>query len=235
MVDKKHIVVIGAGAIGSALLPMLATLSLDQCSIVDGDTVERANLIRQPLYGPPDVGRIKVEVAAERLRHSAPVMSIFPVPQFISATNADQLLRGATIVVDCTDDLHARMLIDQHCGARIVPLVSGSVFAEQLQVLTLHVPLPEMEKGFGLRDYYPGKIGADQDGCNMQNVPVMVPHMAAALMAWRIADLLNGGIGGADKMDICDLKHGRWMRISPPRPPGDKEFLAPEQVRAHHG
>ena len=169
------------------------------------------------------------------MRDSAREMNIVPVPHFIGAANAVELLRDATIVADCTDDLHARMLIDRYCGENLIPLVSGSVFAEQFQVLTLHVPREPGKSGYGLRDYYPGKIGMDQDGCDMRNVPVMVPNMAAALMAYRISDLINGGNGGADRMDVCDLKHGRWMRIAPPRPPGDTEFIAIEQQRGSRG
>ena len=106
-VGRTHVIVIGAGAIGCALLPLLATLPVDQCSIVDGDTIERSNLKRQPLYGPSDIDRMKVEVAADRMRHSAPEMKIVPVPQFIGATNTEEMLCTATLVADCTDDLHA--------------------------------------------------------------------------------------------------------------------------------
>ena len=169
------------------------------------------------------------------MRHTATEMKIVPIPQFIGAANADELLRGASVVADCTDDLHARVLIDRYCEEHELPLVSGSVFTEQFQVLTLHVPLVPRGKGFGLRDYYPGKIGMDQDGCDMQNVPVMVPNMAAALLAWRISDLINGGNGGADHMDICDLKHGRWMRIAPPQQPDDPELIAADQQRIIRG
>lgn len=231
----KHVIVIGAGAIGCALLPLLATLPVDQCSIIDGDTIERSNLKRQPLYGPSDIHRLKVEIAAERMRHSAPEMKIVPVPHFVGATNANELLRNATVIADCTDDLHARMLIDRYCKEHRIPLVSGSVFTEQFQVLTLHVPTNGRAMGFALSDYYPGKIGQEQDGCDMQNVPVMVPSMAAALMAWRISDLINGGNGSADHMDICDLKHGRWMRITPPQEPGDIELIAGIQQRVSNG
>lgn len=221
-----RIAVVGAGAIGCALLPLLTGQRIGGFTLIDGDTVEAANLMRQPLYGPGDVGRAKVEAARDRIQHHAPDLHIRCEPRFLDAGNASELLRGHAVIVDCTDDLHARLTIDAVCGELALPLVSGAVHGDQLQVLTLHVSDESGAPAPTLRSYYPGRTGPAQDGCDMRAVPIHVPALAAALMAARITALLAGDRRHAATMDILDPQEGRWYRITPPAALGDPEPLA---------
>ena len=84
-----HVIVVGVGSIGCSLLPLLVGIGPLRLTLVDGDTVEAANLVRQTLYGPSDVGRSKVEVAAERLAAIASGTSIRTIPHFVDGGNAD--------------------------------------------------------------------------------------------------------------------------------------------------
>ncbi len=150
--STARIAVIGAGGTGCALLPMLIAMDPALVRIVDGDVLETCNLERQPLYGPEDVGNPKALAAAKRLTHLCRNTRTEAIAEFLHQGNAHELLAECTIVVDCTDDLHARMLLDKLCGTLRLPLVSGSVHGRQVQVLTLHTATPEREAGYALRD-----------------------------------------------------------------------------------
>ncbi len=220
-----RITVIGAGGTGCALLPLLATLPGVSIALIDGDTIEATNLPRQPLYGQADVGRLKVEVARERVAHiTSQRITIHPV--FIDLGNASSLLMGSTLVCDCTDDLPARLLIDRVCGELGIPLISGAVHGHQVQVVTLHVPSNDDEEPSTLRDYFPGRTAEEQEGCAMQQVPVHVTTLAGAVMAKHVSLLLKRNTSLAGMLELIDVQDGRWMRIRAPRAPFDQELIA---------
>jgi molybdopterin/thiamine biosynthesis adenylyltransferase len=221
-----RIAVVGVGAIGCALVPLLAHLPIGGLTLIDGDAVEEGNLGRQPLYGPADRGRAKVDVARERVAHLAPHWEIRCEHRFLDPGNVHALLSGHAIIADCTDDLHARRTIDAVCGELHLPLISGSVHGAQLQVITLHVAEHPGDPAPSLRSYYPGRTGPAQDGCDMRNVPIVVPTLTAALMAARITAVLAGDRRGAASMDLLDPVEGKWYRIAPPGAVGEPEFIA---------
>lgn len=222
-----RLALIGVGGTGCALLPLLASLPLVSITLIDGDTVEVANLPRQPLYGPSDVGRSKVEVASERLRHLAPSLPSTTVPAFLDAGNAQMLLADHDLVADCTDDLHARLMIDRICGAHGIPLVSGAVHGAQVQVVTLHVG-----SSTSLRSFFPGRSSAEQDGCDMRRVPASVTAFAGALMAEHISALIHGDRSRAGILELIDTRDVRWLRISPPAPERGSELIAERTLSA---
>jgi len=209
---SDHLAIIGLGATGCALLPLAATLPFRRITLIDGDTIEEGNLVRQPLYGRADTGRYKVKVAAERTKHlhAGRILSI--EKRFLDRTNIGELLNDATIVADCTDDAHARSMIDMHCGEHRIPLVSGAVHGAQLQVVALHAD----RNGSSLRSFFPGRTGPAQDGCDMRDVPVEAVAMAAALMVRRMRKLIGSEADTGTSMDLIDLASGEWHKILPP-------------------
>lgn len=214
----QRITVIGAGGTGCALLPMLMAIRPGALRIVDGDTVEEHNLHRQTLYGPKDVGCFKAAAAIARIIHQSRGTKLDAIPRFIDPQNVHELINGSTVVADCTDDLHARMMLDRVCGELRIPLVSGAVHGHQVQMSTLHQASSTAGHGLSLRDWFPGGIGPAQDGCDMRDVPAAVTTLAASCMALRIQTVLGGDASYAELLDLIDVQHGTWMRI---RPPGD--------------
>ena len=223
---SARIAIIGAGGTGCALLPLLALLPDVSLLLIDGDTVEATNPARQPLYGPADIGRLKVQVAGERLQASRPALELVREPRFLDASNAAALLHGCDLVVDCTDDLHARLLIDRVCAAQRIPLVTGAVHGRQVQVATLHVPGGNDAAPAGLHHLFPHRPGADQDGCDMRQVPAHVTTLAAAVMARHVEALLQGDHSLAGMLELIDTGSGRWLRIAAPAAPQDEELIA---------
>lgn len=219
-----RIAVVGAGATGTALLPLLAVMHQVHITIIDGDTVDVANLGRQLLYTASDVGRLKVLVARDRLLERGALAKLEVEACFIDAGNASDLLNGMDLVCDCTDDLPARLLIDRTCGAQSVALVSGAVHGRQVQVASLHVA--GHQTATGLRELFPGRTAEEQEGCLMQQVPPHVTTLAAAVMVEHINALMQGDRSRAGALELIDVADGRWLRIRAPRPLRDDELIA---------
>ncbi|WKZ65291.1 MAG: ThiF family adenylyltransferase [Flavobacteriales bacterium] len=199
--------VVGAGALGCAVLQELTSLPGIALTIIDGDRVEAGNPGRQPLYDVADIGRPKVEAAISRLMAKG-ASGLRPVDAFLHDGNARQLLRGHRFVLDCTDDLHAKRVIDEACRDLRVPLISGGVHAAQGQVVWLHGPGPG--EGLMRSDLFAGRITEEQDGCDMRGVPAEVISAVAVRMSGMAEAFLRGIDPRNAELAVFDQRTGHW-------------------------
>lgn len=134
---RGRVAVAGLGALGCAAATALARAGVGHITLIDPDTVALPNLHRQSLYGDADIGRLKVEVAAERLRAAAPDGELRAVAERLDGSNAVGLLHGHDLVADCTDNLAARYLVSDAAVILGIEDVMASAlrFEGQLTVL----------------------------------------------------------------------------------------------------
>ncbi len=128
-------IVVGAGALGSPVATYLAAAGVGQIGLVDFDTVELSNLHRQPLFFTPDMDRPKAQVAAAKLGLLNPEVAIEPYPVELSEANAEAIVMGADVVVDCTDSFESRYTVNDACCAQAVPLVEAGVLGAMAGVI----------------------------------------------------------------------------------------------------
>lgn len=130
--------VIGAGGLGCPVALGLAEGGVERIRLVDPDTVELSNLQRQVLFQSADVGRVKVEAAAEHLRQRCPSVTIEPVVQRVNtASQLEALLADCDVAVDATDDPGAGFLLNDVALALGVPAVLGGVIRFEGVVLAI--------------------------------------------------------------------------------------------------
>lgn len=96
-------------------------------TLVDADVVELSNLHRQPLHHDADLGRAKVESAAEKLRAQFPALGLELHQARVTATNAEALFRAHDVVLDCTDGVHTKFLLSDASVLTGVPLIYAGV------------------------------------------------------------------------------------------------------------
>ena len=116
-------IVVGAGALGSPAAAYLAAAGVGRIGIVDSDPVELSNLQRQPLHFTPDIGLNKAESAAAKLGVLNPEVTVEPYPVRLEEANAEAILAGADVVLDCSDTFETRYLVNDACcrvGAQLV-------------------------------------------------------------------------------------------------------------------
>jgi molybdopterin/thiamine biosynthesis adenylyltransferase/rhodanese-related sulfurtransferase len=122
-----RVLVVGAGGLGSAVLPYLAAAGIGRLAIIDPDRVEESNLHRQPLYRMSDLGEHKVHAAARALRALNPGVDIDGCALRLDAANAPRRVAGADVVVDCADSFAVTYVLSDACQLAARPLVSASV------------------------------------------------------------------------------------------------------------
>ncbi len=209
--------VVGAGGLGSGALPYLAALGVGRLGLSDGETVEPSNLNRQVLYGPADVGRVKVEAAAERLAAVNPDVRLETFAARVTAETARARVAGWDVVLDCTDNFPARFAVADACWAEGVPLVSAA--AVRFEGLLLAV-LPEAGSPCYRCLVPEAPPRADEPRALEVGVFGPVPGVLGTLQALEAGKVLLG-LGGtlADRLLVVDGLAGTMRTVRRTRDP----------------
>ncbi|MCH8613646.1 molybdopterin-synthase adenylyltransferase MoeB [Arsenicicoccus dermatophilus] len=128
-----RVLLVGAGGLGSPALLYLAAAGVGTIGVVDPDVVDETNLQRQVIHGQADVGRLKVDSAADAVAAVNPLVQVVRHPVRLDATQALDLVGGYDLVLDGADNFATRYLVDDTCALLGIPHVWGSVLRFQGQ------------------------------------------------------------------------------------------------------
>jgi molybdopterin/thiamine biosynthesis adenylyltransferase len=130
----SHVLVIGAGGLGSPVALYLASAGVGTLTIVDDDRVDLTNLQRQIIHSVERIGRPKAESAAQTLHAINPAVRVHALQERAGAERLIALVGGADVVVDCSDNFATRHAVNAACVAQARPLVSGAAIGFDGQV-----------------------------------------------------------------------------------------------------
>lgn len=209
-----RVLVLGAGGLGSPVLLYLAAAGVGTLGILDDDLVETSNLQRQVVHGTGDVGRRKVDSAADAVRAIDPALDVVTHGVRLDADNARALLGGYDLVVDGTDNFATRYLVNDVCAALGLPWVWGSLQRGHAQVSTFW-SRPPTGPGVDLRDVFGA---APPDGsvpsCAVDGVLGAVCAAAGAAMALEVVKLVCGaGRPLLGRVAVHDAFAGTWLDV----------------------
>ena len=125
---NSSVLLLGAGGLGSPAAMYLAAAGVGRIGIVDFDTVDASNLQRQLLHGHGDIGRSKVESAAETLRDLNPDVEVDAIREHLNSETAMEIFKPYDVIVDGTDNFPTRYLANDAAHFLAKPLVHGSIF-----------------------------------------------------------------------------------------------------------
>ncbi len=134
----SNVVIVGMGGLGCPVAQSLIACGIRTLRIIDGDVVELSNLHRQPLYGFEDIGRMKVHAAKDSLQNLSKEALIEPVHSFLDEDNGFELIEDATVVIDATDNISTRKLVDKLCKRSNIPMIYGALYRYEGQVAILN-------------------------------------------------------------------------------------------------
>ncbi|WP_045499282.1 molybdopterin-synthase adenylyltransferase MoeB [Vibrio hyugaensis] len=140
---QASVLMLGAGGLGCASSQYLTTAGLGKITLIDDDVVELSNLQRQVLHHDADIGRKKVESAAEALRELNPHITVETIAKRLDDAELKTLIEEHTIVVDASDNVDTRNQLNRLCFATKTPLVSGAAIRMegQISVFTYDDPI----------------------------------------------------------------------------------------------
>lgn len=131
---KSGILVVGAGGLGCPVLQYLSAAGVGKIAIVEFDMVDEGSLQRQILYGSDDIGKLKSIIARDRLEHLNSLIDIEIFNLRLDADNSMRILKDFDIIVDATDNVETRYVIDDSCADLGKPMVHGAIYKFEGQV-----------------------------------------------------------------------------------------------------
>lgn len=179
------VLVVGAGGLGAPILQYLAAAGVGTLAIADDDVVERSNLQRQVIHGTDDIGRKKVDSAAEFIAGLNPDVTVDRHPVRVQPDNVADLVDGHDVVVDASDNFPARFLLNDTCVLTDTPLSHGAVYRFEGQMTTFTGGDPCYRCLFP--EAPPEEVAPD---CSTAGVLGVLPGTVGAIQATEVLKLL---------------------------------------------
>ena len=134
---QSRVCVVGVGGLGNPITTRLAAMGVGKIRIVDRDVIELSNLHRQTMFDEDDVGQVKVETAAKKLRKLNNDIIIEELPVSINDYTALDAVDGCDVVIDALDSVNARYSLNRACIEKKIPFVTGAAVGVTGQTFTI--------------------------------------------------------------------------------------------------
>ncbi len=205
-----RVLVVGAGGLGSPVISALAAAGVGTLGVVDDDVVELSNLQRQVLHGTADVGRPKVDSAADAVARLDPGVAVVRHRERLTARTAPRLLEGYDLVVDGSDDFATRYAVADAAGAAGVPEVYGALLGYDAQVSVFWAG-----RGPTYRDVFPAPPPeASAPSCAEAGVLGALCGVVGSVMAVEAVKVLTGvGTPLVGRLLVLDALSMRWRTV----------------------
>ena len=210
-----RVLIVGLGGLGSPVMQYLAGAGIGCLGLIDADTLEPSNLHRQPIYALADVGESKAALAAAAVKKINPSVQVDTHALKLDANNAEALIRGYDIVIDCSDNFRTKYLINDAAVLARRPAVFASVYQYEGQ-LQVYKPQP----GFAcLRCLWPDAMADGVVGnCAEAGVLGPVPGTFGTLQALLAIKILLGMSGQLEgELLLLDFMNFGSTKLKAPR------------------
>ncbi|GAC33862.1 HesA/MoeB/ThiF family protein [Paraglaciecola polaris] len=205
---NARVLIVGAGGLGCPVAQYLGAAGVGHITLMDNDLITQSNLHRQVLFGYNDIGQAKAQVAANRLMANNPFIEVQATIDHLSAHKVAELVAGADIVLDCSDNFATRLLINDACVHQKRPWVYASVLGFSGQV-ALFTP-----KTACFRCVFP-EIPVDVPDCNAAGVLSTVPGLLGTLQANTCLHfLLGAGEAYEGNLQLYDGTRNQFRSIA---------------------
>ncbi|WP_282072836.1 HesA/MoeB/ThiF family protein [Polaribacter atrinae] len=189
--QKASVLVVGCGGLGSPIAVYLAASGIGKIHLVDFDTVDASNLHRQVFYALEDVGKSKAAVLSEFIKKRAAFTTVSFTDTPITKENVFELISTFDIIVDGTDSLPTKYLLNDACVIKNKPLVYGSLYKFDGYVATFNVLQKDGSYSANLRDAFP-EMATDVPNCSEAGTMNAIVGLIAMQQVNEVLKLITG-------------------------------------------
>lgn len=214
------VLVVGAGGLGSPLAMYLAAAGVGTIGLVDDDHVDLSNLQRQIAHATDDVGRPKVDSAADTLRALNPEITLQRHPYRVTAANVAALIDGYDLVADGSDNFATRFLLNDACYLAAKTLVSAAVLRFDGQLSTFKAHLGDPHPCYRCIYHAPPPAGLIPSCAEGGVLGAMVGMMGSYQAVEVLKEILGIGTGLSGRLMIVDALGAQIRMVKVPKDPG---------------
>ncbi|MCI2229287.1 HesA/MoeB/ThiF family protein [Polaribacter sp. MSW13] len=189
--QNASVLVVGCGGLGSPIAVYLAASGVGKIHLVDFDTVDVTNLHRQVFFSLDDIGKPKATVLSAFIKKRAPFTEVSFINNPITKENVFELIENVDIVVDGTDSLPTKYLLNDACVIKNKPLIYGSLYKFDGYVATFNVLKKNGSYSANLRDAFP-EMASDIPNCEEAGTLNSIVGMIATQQVNEVLKLITG-------------------------------------------
>ncbi len=211
---SSRVAVVGCGGLGGLVAVQLAASGIGFLHLVDYDLVSVSNLHRQIFYRPEDVGALKVEVLGRYLGDLSPFVQVSTSAEPLTKRNIGTELEDFELVIDCTDSLSTKFLLNDYCVLSGKMLVYGSLYKHDGYVCSFNLPL-ESGRSANLRDAFANLPQKSIPNCSEVGTLNTIVGLIATLQSNEAIKILTGtGSPLANRLLIYNSMHNSQFIMS---------------------
>lgn len=209
---QAKVLIVGLGGLGCPVALYLAAAGVGQIDLCDPDRVDKTNLQRQILYRTEDCGELKVGCARDRLHalNSGITINVLAREIDVDILNGPTLTEAYTAVVDCTDNLAARQLINKTCYEHGIPLISAAAVGWEGQLVAFDFRRYRQSCFSCIIDY---KSTEPMMNCSNFGVVGPVLGVMGSLQSITVMRMLLGFFEQHGELQRYDGKRGQWLTM----------------------
>lgn len=178
----SHAAVIGCGGLGGYVINALARFGVGELTLIDGDAFSETNLNRQLFAAERTLGKNKAKIAAQVVIDVNSQIKVRAFEEMLTAQNAESLLIGADIAIDCLDNIASRRLLGRTCERLGIPIVHSAISGLSGQVSCI----------FPGDKVYDALYPEQTDIVNAVGSPVFAPQLVASIQSCEVVRILAG-------------------------------------------
>ena len=208
---QSHVLVIGAGGLGSPVVLYLATAGVGRITLVDDDVVDVTNLQRQIAHNMADVGEYKANSAMKKVANINTDVQVIPILQRADAVRLDSLVKDADVVIDCCDNFATRHAINAACVNHRKPLVSGAAIRFDGQI-TVFDSRSDASPCYAC--IFPPDASLEETRCATMGVFAPLVGIIGSMQAAEALKLISGaGVSLSGRLQMLDGRDMSWNEV----------------------
>jgi sulfur carrier protein ThiS adenylyltransferase len=208
---EAKVLIVGMGGLGNPVSLYLAAAGVGTLFLADGDQVDITNLQRQILFCEQDVGNNKADVGAEKLQQHNSEITIEVVDEMLDTELANYYIEQVDVVIDCTDNINTRYLLNRVCVEQKTPLIVGAATGFDGQQLVVDPRNPESAC---YQCLFPATEKAPTNNCQTVGIVGPVLAIVAGMQSLQAIKLLTGNAIHINQLNMFDGLSNQWQQFS---------------------
>lgn len=208
---NASVLIIGVGGLGNPVSLYLNAAGVGNIYLVDGDSVEISNLPRQIMFNETDIGENKADSCAEKLQQLNSSTNIEVLDEMLDAELADYYLPLVDLVLDCTDNINSRYLINQKCLEHKKPLMIGAATGFDGQHMFVD---PNIADSACYQCLFPASKKPPENNCQTLGILGPVLAIIGGMQALQAIKFLTGNSVATNQLNIFDGLHNSWQQFT---------------------